>query len=97
MVRLSLNIRQINRILGKIQPVSEDEQREVISILTEIDEITNTLGAGQSQSNHLLIDDRIDAFKTETLLARQAAQSQPPNYFPAGQLAGKCVACHRYR
>jgi hypothetical protein len=55
------------------------------------------LGAGSVETNHLLIDDRIDQFKSDVDIALRDTSADPPNYYSLGRLYGSCVACHQYR
>ena len=90
-------MRQIDEILSDDSTISSEQQAQIASILSLIDASTDLLGAGNVKTNHLIIDDHIDQFKTDVYLALRNARSDPPNYFPLGKLAGSCVACHQYR
>ena len=57
--------------------------------------IANELGAGATQTNHLLLDAHIDDFKQAVETARLRLQINPENYSGVGQLVGSCSACHR--
>ena len=94
---LSNYMRQIDEILLDDSTISSEQQAQIASILSLIDASADSLGAGRVKTNHLIIDDHIDQFKTDVNLALSNARSDPPNYFPLGKLAGSCVACHQYR
>ena len=97
MVLMSSYMRRIDEILAEDSTVSSAQQEQIIKILTSIDETVDSLGAGNVRTNHLLIDEHIDEFKTEVTVALRDARSDPPNYFALGRLSGGCVACHKYR
>jgi len=97
MARLSSYMRQIDEILSDDSTISSEQQAQIASMLSLIDASADSLGAGSVQTNHLIIDDHIDQFKTDVNVAIRNARSDPPNYFPLGKLAGSCVACHQYR
>jgi hypothetical protein len=97
MLRLSLYIRELNAILGGKDHISHEDQSRILEVLWLINTTTDALGAGSVDTNHLVIDDHIDQFKSEVIAAISAAKAKPPNYFIAGQLTGSCVACHQFR
>ncbi len=97
MAEMSLSLRRIEDILGDNLTTSSEQQAEIIVLLNRIDDITDELGAGNVETNHLLIDEYIDAFKVDLQMALRNASADPPNYFALGRLAGSCTACHRAR
>ena len=97
MALMSLSLRRIEEILGDDLATSSEQQAEVIVLLNRIDDITDELGAGKVETNHLLVDEYIDAFKVDLQMAIRNASADPPNYFALGRLAGSCTACHRAR
>jgi hypothetical protein len=97
MALLSNYMRQIDEILSDDSTISSEQQAQIANILSLIDASTDSLGAGSVKTNHLIIDDHIDQFKTDVNSALRNARSDPPNYFPLGKLAGSCVACHQFR
>jgi hypothetical protein len=97
MALLSNYMRQIDEILSDDSTISSEQQARIANILSLIDASADSLGAGSVKTNHLIIDDHIDQFKTDVNVAIRNARSDPPNYFPLGKLAGSCVACHQFR
>ncbi len=97
MVLMSSYMRRIEEILAEDSTVSSAQQEQIIKILSSIDATVDSLGAGNVRTNHLLIDEHIDEFKTEVSVALRDARSDPPNYYALGRLSGGCVACHKYR
>lgn len=97
MALLSLYMRQIDEILLDDSTVSSEQQGKIISILSKVDNSVDSLGAGNIRTNHLVLDDHIDQFKSDVTLALRDASSDPPNYFALGRLSGSCVACHQFR
>ena len=97
MALLSLYMRQLDEVLLDDSAVSSEQQERVLAVLTRIEESTNTLGAGSTRTNHLLIDDHIDQFHADVHNAIRDARANPPNYFGLGRLSGSCVGCHKYR
>ena len=97
MALMSLYMRQIDEILLDDSTISSEQQARLVRILVSIDDVANRLGAGAVQTNHLLIDARIDEFKSDVNAALRNASADPPNYFALGKLSGSCIACHVYR
>lgn len=97
MALLSFYMRQIDEILTDDSSISSEQQARIVSILTSINDSADKLGAGNTETNHLVIDDHIDQFQTDVNLALRNASANPPNYFALGKLSGSCVACHKYR
>ncbi len=97
MAEMSLSLRRIDEILRDNLATSSEQQAEIIVLLNRIDDITDELGAGNVETNHLLIDAYVDAFKVDLQMALRNASADPPNYFALGRLAGSCTACHRAR
>jgi hypothetical protein len=97
MALLSDYMKQIDEILFDDSTISSEQQAQIAKILLLIDVSTDSLGAGSVETNHLIIDEHIDQFKSDVNVALRNARSDPPNYFPLGKLAGSCDACHQYR
>ena len=97
MALLSTNLRQLDEILLDSSTVSSEQQEQVLAILNRIDMSTETLASGGVRTNHLIIDDHIDQFRSEVNDAIRNARANPPNYFALGRLSGGCVGCHKYR
>ncbi len=97
MALLSFYMRQIDEILLDDSTVSSEQQGKIIKILSQVDKSVDSLGAGNIRTNHLVLDDHIDQFKTDVTAALRDASSDPPNYFALGRLSGSCVACHKFR
>jgi hypothetical protein len=97
MIMLSIYMRQINRILLEQSTISSDQQAKLVQLLSSIEVSVEKLGAGSVETNHLLIDDRIDKFKSDVNIALRDTSADPPNYYSLGRLYGSCVACHQYR
>ncbi len=97
MALLSLYMREIDAILLDDSTVSSAQQEQIIKILSKVDNSVDSLGAGNIRTNHLVLDDHIDQFKSDVTVALRDASSDPPNYFALGRLSGGCVACHQFR
>jgi len=97
MTRLSSDIWRIEDILASSETVLPYEREEIISILSNMEGVADELGAGTVETNHPFIDQHIDPFRRDVELALEAVKNEPPSYYRAGRLSGRCLACHRLR
>jgi hypothetical protein len=79
----------------KNERLTAEERAAVTRALREIDEAAAELSTPAARSNHPLLDRYLDEFRRDVDLARAAAGRDPPNYHPAGAVAGSCAYCHR--
>lgn len=97
MSRLSADIWRIEDILASSETVLPYEREEIISILGGMKDVADKLGAGTVTTNHPFIDQNIDAFRRDVVLSLEDVKKEPPSYYRAGRLSGRCLACHRLR
>jgi hypothetical protein len=97
MALLSFHMRKIDEILLDGTTISSEQQSKIINILSSINASADALGAGSTETNHLVLDEHIDQFKSDVNVALRDVSADPPNYYALGKLAGSCVACHQYR
>lgn len=97
MTRLSADIWRIEDILATSETVLPYEREEIITILDGMDGTAKQLGAGTTITNHPFIDQNIDSFQRDVRLALEDVKKEPPIYYRAGRLSGRCLACHRLR
>jgi len=97
MSRLSVGVWRIDDILKNSETVLPYEREEIISTLNDMQGIADKLGAGTVETNHPFIDENIDSFKRDVELALEEVKQEPPSYYKAGRLSGRCLACHRLR
>jgi len=96
MALLSFYMGQLDEVMQDDAIVGSDQQQRILDLLNDISRVTAGLG-GNITTNHLVIDDHIDQFKSDVATAIRHARADPPNYFAVGRLSGSCVACHQYR
>ena len=94
MLRLSKYIWSINDIFDSNEFIAGSSREQIIDLLNQMENEAAPLGAGTRQTNHLLIDEHIDEFRTDVKHALRAVEEDPPNYYLAGRLSGSCLACH---
>ena len=89
------NIIKIDNILEKNKKVSKKQREEIIASLQSIQSGAEIIGADRGQmSNHMKIGENITEFRNAVEQAKKMAQRNPPNYYYAGQISGRCMACH---
>ncbi len=96
MALLALYLRQLDEILWVESAAGGDQQQRILEILNKIEASTAELGSGVT-TNHLIIDEHVDDFKSDVNAAIRNARADPPNYFAAGRLVGSCIGCHKHR
>jgi hypothetical protein len=94
MSRLAVSIDRLDLALVT---VSLQQHEKVITELKSMEEIASSLAISGEHTNHLLIDENLDKFRSGLRAARRAVEENPPNYYPAGKLAGSCTGCHVLR
>jgi len=98
MHQLAVSIEKLDSVLREIgSNISASEQERVISQLNTMESIADNLGAGTQTTNHLLLDEHIDQFKSDVITARRSAEAEPPNFYLVGRLSGSCTGCHVLR
>ena len=97
MLRLSQYVWSINDIFDSQEHIAGYNRERIIELLKNMEKEADVLGAGARQTNHLLIDQNIEAFRADVERARQSVEADPPNYYLAGRLSGSCLACHTKR
>ena len=96
MALLGLYIRHLDEALVDTSADSDEQQQRVVGLLDKMAGLTAEFGSGVI-TNHLVIDDHIDDFKSDVNTALYDARANPPNYFAAGRLVGSCLGCHKFR
>jgi len=94
MGRLARDINRLERLLTSDGAVNAQQRDQVVGVLRDMETAAAELAPQGRRTNHPRIDRNIEAFRHELQLARLAAEQEPPNYFPAGSIAGACQACH---
>ena len=98
MQRLAMSLFKIDQTLESINQTPTQTQRDIIvDELNKMVEITDTLGAGTQITNHLVIDENIDRFRSDVIAIRQSLEAEQTNYYLTGKIVGSCVGCHLLR
>ena len=91
------NIVTIDSILLTSQKVTSAEKSQILSSMSALLAAINKLDQGKEHTNHRLIDNHLNEFRDSIIQAQAMITKNPSNYYLAGQLSGKCTACHQLR
>ena len=95
MQRLAYNLEALDQALASAESEPAERQRRAVDALTNIARVATDLRAGDAGSNHPFLQDYMGTFASQVGRARIAASLNPPDYYPAGKVAGACTSCHR--
>lgn len=95
MDQLGYNLQRLDEVLAPVESGQQVPQREVVSVLGDIERVATNLRAGDAGSNHPFLEDHMSDFAVLVGRARLDAMANPPNYYRAGEIVGGCVNCHR--
>lgn len=96
MALLGLYVRHLDEALVDTAVSSDERQQRVVDLLDKMAALTAEFGSGVT-TNHLVIDDHVDEFKSDVNSAIYDARANPPNYVAASRLIGSCLGCHKFR
>ncbi|MFO0726264.1 MAG: hypothetical protein U1E65_20940 [Myxococcota bacterium] len=80
--------------LRKGAPGDSEKRQAIVKILAAMEDIMGEVDPAGTRTNHPMLDQNLDQFRSDLTQARQAAEADPPNYFLAGSVAGGCLYCH---
>lgn len=95
MQQLGVALQQLDLTLASLEDQPADLQQQVVGRLQEIERIAGFLQAGDISTDHPFLRDDMDEFLADVREARQAVSTNPPRYYTAGRITGKCINCHR--
>lgn len=73
------------------------ERERIIEILDQLEEHAQSINPSGRPTNHTVIDSNIQQFIDAVRDARDDIEGSPPSFYAAGQLSGRCMACHIHR
>ena len=76
---------------------SEIDQQQVISSLSELENITSRIIGGHTETNQLFISEHIEKFVSDIGTAKMFVKTNPPNYSKAREITNSCQECHKLR
>lgn len=96
MLQLALRVQRLDALLRADAPPQDETRRgEAVSLLADMETMTQQLSRGGAVSNHPEFNARLSQFTSDLRAARQAVQAEPANFFLAGAVVGSCTYCHR--
>lgn len=73
------------------------QQQEVLTILRQLETIADNVESVENKTSHPFLENYLNDFNIRLDHAVTAAESNPPSYYLAGQIAGGCISCHWVR
>lgn len=95
MQQLGVELQRLDLALASPEDEPVNLQQQVIGNLTEIERIAGFLQVSELASSHPSLSNDMDQFLADVRKARQDASANPPRYYMAGHITGKCINCHR--
>lgn len=94
MHRMARAVQQLDALLKAEQPVTAEQQAEVVALLEQVERAAVDLRTAGAPSNHPRLGANLEGFIRTVHSARESAARTPPNYFLAGSITGECLHCH---
>ncbi len=88
---------RLDRALEETDADPAVRQREVASILAQIEAAADGIQRPGQTSQHPLLNEHLPRFRERVRKARAEVERSPPAYYLAGTVAGSCAACHALR
>lgn len=95
MNQLAYQVQLLDNALAGIDTEQFSQLQQVLGALRNIEKIGSRLQVGDEGTNHPFLQDFMRDFVSDVGRARNAASSNPPNYYLAGRVSGGCVNCHK--
>jgi hypothetical protein len=92
--KLAACIEKLDQLLQKTTEGSSIQKAKVIAELDAITQATDDLSASGSVSDHRVISDNMGSFREKVSQAKNAVNTEQPDYYLVGQLVGQCLDCH---
>lgn len=96
MQNLSSQMEQLDDLTRAGEPAPQ-ARGEIVAVLGRMDQSAARLEASGWPSTHPPFDTRLDSFRRDIGLAREAAEREPPDYSRARAMQQACATCHRRR
>lgn len=95
MWQMARAVERVNVIFRRTDaPLTRAEQREIVSLLEEMEDVAARLAMDDARNLHPVLGENIDLFRMDLAASRKNASANPPNFFMAGTIAGSCAHCH---
>ncbi len=94
MWQLAEHVKKLDEVILTTNGATAQERREIIQILSKMEEISMTLGREGWPGSHSTVSRNIMKFRTDLVSARRAIEIDPPSYYLAGTVYGACAHCH---
>ena len=96
MWQLARDVNRIKALTHDPAGVGPAEHDEIARLLVIMEDATKRLGSEGVRTNHPLIDEHREEFRSDLESARLGVLSKPPNYTLAENVSGACLRCHEH-
>lgn len=96
MRKMAKGVERLGQLVEKSSSAGTSKQQQIISEISELEDITAQLSAGHTQTNQLFISDHIEQFITDIGTAKMFAKTTPPDYSKTEEIVNKCQDCHKW-
>lgn len=96
MWQLARDVKRIDTLVHDPAGVTPAQRDEIARLLVIMDDATKRLGRDGVRTNHPLIDEHREMFRSDLEVARRGVLSNPPSYALAGNISGACLRCHEH-
>jgi hypothetical protein len=94
MWRMAQHTGALRDLLLTAQEPGENERREALRLLGEIEATVKELAESPPTAQHPVLAEDLPGFRDDVERARRSAEGEPPDYQPAVDLASSCKRCH---
>lgn len=95
MHQLAYELLQLDMAMISSDSQDSQFQREVVSVLENIERIGGRIRQTELSARHQFLLDDMSQFLSAVARAKRSAQGSPPRYYLSGQVSGACMNCHR--
>ncbi len=96
MWQLARDVNRIDALVHDPAGVGPEQRDEIARLLVIMEDATRRLGREGVRTNHPLVDEHRDMFRTDLETARRGVLAEPPNYTLVEEVSGACLHCHRH-
>lgn len=97
MRKMGKGVEKLGQTVAKATTTNTTQQQQIISEISELENIAAKLSADHTQTNQLFISDHIEQFISDIGTAKMFAKTDPPDYSKIGEIVNNCQECHKLR
>lgn len=94
MWQLAAHVNTLDELLDDERTPSPAERLQIITVLEQMESVSQELGPRDWPSNHPGISRNVGSFRDDVARARRSVQLEPPGYEFARSVPDACMHCH---